>query len=229
MTLKALLFGSVLLAVAAPAVASAQTMEDRLRTQLRQSVEELRALQAQQASWQAEKADLQAQLDRAKAAGGDGKVSAAQRAELAALRAELEKAKQAAGDSAGNVTKLQAELNTANEKGRAAIAEINRLTTERQQIVSAAKELEGTLAICQTKNQELYRTGKEILTAYENVGFGKVLFGREPFIQAKRVELENEAQAYGDKLYNSTFDPRVDRPQPEQPPAAAQDAPQQPQ
>ncbi|QCI79938.1 hypothetical protein E6W36_11775 [Hankyongella ginsenosidimutans] len=40
------------------------------------------------------------------------------------------------------------------------------------------------------------------------------MFGREPFIQAKRVELENEAQAYGDKLYNSTFDPRVDRPQP---------------
>lgn len=227
MTLKALLFGSVLLAVAAPSLASAQTMEDRLRTQLRQSVEELRALQAQQASWQAEKAQLQAQLDQAKASGGESKASAAQRAELVALKAELEKARQAASATEGETAKLQAELNTANEKGKAAIADINSLTAERQQIVGAAKELEGTLAICQTKNQELYKTGKDILTAYENVGFGKVLFGREPFIQAKRVELENEAQAYGDKLYNSTFDPRVDRPQPEQSPA--QVTPQQPQ
>lgn len=228
MTLKALLFGSVLLAVAVPAAATAQTMEDRLRTQLRQSVEELRTLQAQQASWQAEKAQLQAQLDQAKASGGgDGKASAAQRAELAALKAELAKTRQAAGDSASTLAKLQTELDTANEKGRAVIAEINRLNAERQQIVSTAKELEGTLAICQTKNQDLYKTGKEILAAYENVGFGKVLFGREPFIQAKRVELENEAQAFGDTLYNSTFDPRVDRPQPAQP--TAQDAPPQPQ
>lgn len=227
MTLKALLFGSVLLAVATPQVAAAQTMEDRLRTQLRQSVEELRALQAQQASWQAEKAALEAKVNQAKASSGDSKQSAAQRAELASLRAELEKARQAANATAGDTAKLQADLAQANEKGRAAIAEINRLTAERQQIVSAAKEIEGTLAICQTKNQSLYKTGKDILTAYENVGFGKVLLGREPFIQAKRVALENEAQAFGDKLYDATFDPRVDRPVTE--PAPAQDAPQQPQ
>ncbi|HSZ74298.1 MAG TPA: hypothetical protein VK779_05715, partial [Rhizomicrobium sp.] len=62
---------------------------------------------------------------------------------------------------------------------------------------------------CEAKNDKLLAVGKEILDAYSKFSFNDAVFANEPFIGERRVELENLAQDYGDKLYDGKFDPRA--------------------
>ena len=68
------------------------------------------------------------------------------------------------------------------------------------------------LTACQAKNDQLFKVGNEVLAAYQKFDFGDAFGANEPFIGFKRVELENLAQDYGDRLYDGKFDPRQARP-----------------
>ncbi len=191
----ALVFVPLIAAMLNVHAASAQTIEDRLRDQLRATVQQLHQLQDDQASLQAQKAAaeqerdaLKAQLAAAKAQIGHG---GADRGQVQALAAQVSKYKDAASQATGTAAQAQADHD------KLAVG----LTT--------AQTL---LGACETKNGQLLSVGMEILAAYQKFDFGEALGANEPFIGTKRVELENLAQDFGDRLYDGKFDPQTVRP-----------------
>ena len=68
------------------------------------------------------------------------------------------------------------------------------------------------------KNREMYQAGKDILNAYERVSTGDMMAMRQPFARSARVKFEEQAQEYGDKLYDAQVRPRPRcRPKPNKP------------
>ncbi|MNW17490.1 hypothetical protein D3C71_2166960 [compost metagenome] len=49
----------------------------------------------------------------------------------------------------------------------------------------------------------MYQAGKDILNAYERISTGDILALKQPFAGKARVQFEEQAQAYGDKLYDA--------------------------
>ena len=195
---------AVLLSFCAGPASAQQSLEDRLREQLRSTVAQLRELQDREATLQAQKAAAEQERDTA-------------RKELEAMRAQLAAAK-------GNTRERAALQQTVAQYRSAA----QQATTAAQQKEAARAELETQLAArsaildaCMAKNTQLYHVGLEILDAYQKFDLGDALGANEPFIKIHRVDLENIAQNYGDQLYDGQFDPRsVQTP----PPGAASSA-----
>ncbi|SHI25289.1 DNA repair protein [Pollutimonas bauzanensis] len=204
----------VTLALAAPGLVQAQnqSMEERLRTQLRNTTQQLQSLQSQQAQVNAAKAAAEAQRD------------AAQK-EIEQLRAQLNTAK-------GQAVKLAEQQNAVEQGARAqvaaSIAQRDQFKGAYDELLALARTTEAdratlkkTLAqrdaevtMCTAKNRELYNAGKEILAAYESFSTGDMLKIRQPFAGGARVKFEEQAQLYGDKLYGGQFDPRQAAPPP---------------
>jgi hypothetical protein len=64
------------------------------------------------------------------------------------------------------------------------------------EIAASRKEI----AAAQAKNARLYQVGKEIIEWLSSKGVATALWAREPFLGLKRVELENVAEGYRDRL-----------------------------
>ena len=181
--------------------AQAETMEERLRAQLRSTTQQLQQLQSEQAQINAAKAATQAQLD------------AAQK-ELESLRAQLTK-------SRGQAEKLAAQQDAMTESAQAQVAashaqlgkfkgaydELLTLArtkeTERVALVRNLAQRDEEVKVCLAKNREMYQAGKDILNAYERISTGDILALKQPFAGKARVQFEEQAQAYGDKLYDA--------------------------
>lgn len=200
-TYRTMLAG-VLLLLAAGA-AHAQSIDDKLRSQLRSTVQELRQLQDNQAQLQADKAaaekqrdDALAQLKAAQAqlaaARGDTGAEAAAKRALAAERAAREQ-------DARSLAKYKASYDDLLAVSR----------TRDAQHVQAQQDLaarDTQLKTCEAHNAALYRVGHEILDAYEHVGIGTFFASRQPFAQSARVRYDELAQRYGDALYAGKYD-----------------------
>ncbi|QXI18382.1 DNA repair protein [Pseudomonas hamedanensis] len=184
--------------------ASAEGMEERLRTQLRSTAQQLQALQSQQA--QASAAQLAAQ-NEAKAA----------QAQIKQLTAELAKAKGLAEQLAGQQQSLhsqaQAQVAASAEqtgKFKKAYDELLVLArakeAERSKLQAQLAERDTQVQQCSVKNQQMYGVAKQILTAYENIDVAEVMKIRQPFAGSARVKFEELAQGFGDELYKTQFD-----------------------
>ncbi|GAB7537852.1 hypothetical protein [Burkholderia sp. 3C] len=206
--LAAGLLGAMLGAAALPA--HAQSMEDKLRTQLRATTQQLHQLQDGQAQLEADKGaaeqardkalaqlkDAQAQLAAAK---GESSGEAAAKRSLAQERAAREQDTQALAKLKASYAQLQG---ASNEQG-----------TQRTRLQADLQARDTQLQTCQAHNADLYRVGHEILDAYEHVGVGTVLSTRQPFAASARVKYDEIAQRYGDDLYAGKYDPAA-RPAP---------------
>lgn len=172
--------------------ARAQSIEERLRDQLRATVNQLHQLQDDEAALQAQKAQADQERDQLKSelAAANAKAAAARShvntAETRQLQDEVSQYKDAAAQAAGTAQKSQADQ------------------TRLESDLADAKALVGA---CEAKNAALLKTGNAILDTYENFDVGDALGANEPFIQIKRVELENEAQDYDDQLRSGKFFP----------------------
>ena len=184
--------------------ASAEGMEERLRTQLRSTTQQLQALQSQQA--QASAAQLAAQ-NEAKAA----------QAQIKQLTAELAKAKGLAEQLAGQQQSLhsQAQAHVAASaeqtgKFKKAYDELLVLArgkeAERSKLQAQLAERDTQVQQCSAKNQQMYGVAKQILTAYENIDVAEVMKIRQPFAGSARVKFDELAQGFGDELYKTQFD-----------------------
>ncbi|MCM8744078.1 DNA repair protein [Pseudomonas koreensis] len=184
--------------------ASAEGMEERLRTQLRSTTQQLQALQSQQA--QASAAQLAAQND-AKAA----------QAQIKQLTAELAKAKGVAEQLADQQQNLhsqaQAQVAASNEqvgKFKKAYDELLVMArakeAERSKLQAQLAERDTQVQQCSVKNQQMYGVAKQILTAYENIDVAEVMKIRQPFAGSARVKFDELAQGFGDELYKTQFD-----------------------
>ncbi|MBR7197628.1 DNA repair protein [Pseudomonas sp. 14A] len=184
--------------------ANGEGMEERLRTQLRSTTQQLQALQSQQA--QASAAQLAAQ-NEAKAA----------QAQIKQLTAELAKAKGLAEQLAGQQQSLhsqaQAQVAASAEqtgKFKKAYDELLVLArgkeAERTKLQAQLAERDTQVQQCSAKNQQMYGVAKQILTAYENIDVAEVMKIRQPFAASARVKFEELAQGFGDELYKTQFD-----------------------
>lgn len=184
--------------------ASAEGMEERLRTQLRSTTQQLQALQSQQA--QASAAQLAAQ-NEAKAA----------QAQIKQLTAELAKAKGLAEQLAGQQQSLHSQAQaqvaaSAEQTGKFKKAYDDLLVlargkeAERAKLQAQLAERDTQVQQCSAKNQQMYGVAKQILTAYENIDVAEVMKIRQPFAGSARVKFEELAQGFGDELYKTQFD-----------------------
>ncbi|MFJ2479101.1 DNA repair protein [Pseudomonas sp. NPDC087598] len=184
--------------------ASAEGMEERLRTQLRSTTQQLQALQSQQA--QASAAQLAAQ-NEAKAA----------QAQIKQLTAELAKAKGVAEQLAGQQQSLHSQAQaqvaaSAEQTGKFKKAYDELLVmarakeAERSKLQAQLAERDTQVQQCSVKNQQMYGVAKQILTAYENIDVAEVMKIRQPFAGSARVKFDELAQGFGDDLYKTQFD-----------------------
>ncbi|EJM27313.1 hypothetical protein [Pseudomonas sp. GM25] len=184
--------------------ASAEGMEERLRTQLRSTTQQLQALQSQQA--QASAAQLAAQNE-----------TKAAQAQIKQLTAELAKAKGLAEQLAGQQQSLhsqaQAQVAASNEqtgKFKKAYDELLVMArakeAERSKLQAQLTERDTQVQQCSVKNQQMYGVAKQILTAYENIDVAEVMKIRQPFAGSARVKFDELAQGFGDELYKTQFD-----------------------
>lgn len=183
---------------------NAEGMEERLRTQLRSTTQQLQALQSQQA--QASAAQLAAQ-NEAKAA----------QAQIKQLTAELAKAKGVAEQLAGQQQSLHSQAQaqvaaSAEQTGKFKKAYDELLVmarakeAERSKLQAQLTERDTQVQQCSVKNQQMYGVAKQILTAYENIDVAEVMKIRQPFAGSARVKFDELAQGFGDDLYKTQFD-----------------------
>lgn len=206
---------AMLLAVSSAALAQtpqgAPTMEERLRTQLRTTTDQL-----QQA-----KNELAALKAGGATAGAPGKASKdspealrkqlddAQQ-QLAAERQSRERLAQDARASQSEVKTIADKANTQISQYRNAYDELLKLArqadAQRKQLAEETAAQRAALKLAQEKNDRLYAVGQEILTAYETMDVATIVAARQPFAAQARVKYEQIAQQYGDKLYEGKFD-----------------------
>jgi colicin import membrane protein len=229
-TLAALCLAALSLAAGG---AQAQSLDEKLRAQLRTVMGQLRELQNSQATLEAEKAaaEQESAALKAKLAHGGGarpaaSASLAPQAELDRQRAEI------------------ARLTEANQQAQAEIAKYKDAYThvvetaqqthgERDRFAQEASGATQALAACETKNIQLVKIGRDVLNAYAKVKVTDAIARGEPLLGLKRVKMERLAQEYGDKVYEAKFDPRAVKPaapaSAAAPPAAASNAAAAPQ
>jgi DNA repair exonuclease SbcCD ATPase subunit len=172
--------------------AGAQTMEDRLREQLQSVTSQMRQMQDDQANLQAAKDAAEKERDSLKV-------------QLAAARAQIVRASKQSDQS----PELEAEMAKVKDAYAQAADTAKQSQAERDKLQAAFAESQTLLTACEKKNDVLLHVGNEILDSYSRFDFGDALGANEPFIGNKRVELENLAQDFGDRLYDGKFDPRT--------------------
>lgn len=192
------------LGVSLAAQASAETLEERLRAQLRSTAQQLQTLQSEQARATAERQSVEQARDAAQA-----QVKQLS-AELAQARGQVE---QLAGQQQALHSQAQALVASSNEqlgKYKQAYDELLGMArakeTERAALASNLGQRESQVQQCTEKNQQMYGVAKQILEAYEKVDVADVMKMRQPFAGSARVKFEEMAQAYGDQLYQTQFD-----------------------
>lgn len=196
----------LMLATGAVCAQQGQSMEERLRNQLRTTTTQLQEAQNELAVLKSGKASSVASAKNAPAADDSVKKELAEaRSQLAAERRAREK----------NHDTIQAALDKSNGQSaqyRNAYEELLKLAraaeTERQRLAQEAKTQQVEIAQCEAKNTQLYAVGQEILQAYETMDIGTIMSVRQPFAAQSRVKYEQIAQQYGDKLYEGRFDHR---------------------
>jgi len=196
------IFAFAILAMTPTAPAFAQSLEDRLRDQLRSTMNELHAAQDQQAALQAQAAAASKERDDLKA-------------ELAAAKAQLARA----GHNTVSSSALQADIakykdayTQALSQASASAQQVKQAQADHDKLQTGVADTQRQLGLCEDKNKALLKVGTEILDAYQKFDLGDAIGAHEPFIGIKRVELENSVQGFDDRLHDGKFDPHAKQP-----------------
>jgi hypothetical protein len=179
----------------APAAASAAdgSSDARLRDALRNATTQLHALEDEQAQWQAKEAHYKKELEALRAEVADAKRGAARKGEDRALKQQLADQAEASAKAAAALAQCQKE---SGERASADAARAKERDDERTELSGRVGGLERRAADCESRSVRLVATGKELLQWLGGV-HGSIC---EPFLKLRRVELENKAQAFEDRL-----------------------------
>lgn len=194
-----------------------QSMEERLRAQLRVTTSQLQQAQNELAALKAGQATSAPAA--ASAAPAKSELEAIKK-ELAQSQAQLAAERHARSQASAGTEQLRQQAQATTEKATAQIAQYRgaydellkmarAAEAERQRLATETATQRTALTQCEAKNAQLYAAGQEILRAYETVDLGSVLASRQPFAAQSRVKFEQIAQQYGDKLYEGKFDARA--------------------
>ena len=198
--LQALLCGLVMAGLLPAMSASANTLEERLRAELRSTAQSLQTLQSQQVRTEAALRAAETERDAAQQ-------------EAARLLAQLERANHSSENLRRNASAQLEARNDQLTQFRGAYDELLEIArskeAQRMSLEAALNQRDGQLTLCMEKNDQLYETGQRVLKAYEDISVGDVLRTRQPFAAAARVRFDEIAQRYGDELYQGRFDPHM--------------------
>lgn len=194
--------------VAALAAADAPNpAEAKLREGLRNTMLQLRTIQAERDALQAEKA--QNELEKKALADKAEALTKAAAANQEAAEKSIAELKDRIAAREADVAQTQADL----EKWKAAATRADELARKteaaRAKLAAEKIELDRHVAAQRVKNAEMYKIGTEILSRYERFGLGTALTAREPFVGTTKVKLQNLVQDYGDKLADAQIKPEA--------------------
>lgn len=170
-----------------------EATEARLREALRNATEQLQELQQEKAAWEVQKAQVPA-------APPPPPRSAANTVSRATYEREVTRLNAQHTADAAEIAKLEAAR-------QAAAGQIGDKDADATKAKTALAEAERHAKALEDKNAKLVALSQEILERYKNIDFGDVLGAKEPFVGAKRVEIENLAQDYGDKIEDNKAGP----------------------
>lgn len=200
-TLRPLAAAIVVMLASGAAQAQNQSMEERLRAQLRITTTQLQQAQNELAAFKGGAAAPSTPADIEKVKKDLNNSQAAERKAREQLSG-VKQQNQAALDKANaQIAQYRSAYDELLKLARASEAERQRLAMDTSTQAKAVSQ-------CEAKNAQLYAVGQEILQAYETVDMGTVMAARQPFAAQSRVKLDQIAQQYGDKLYDGRFDVR---------------------
>ncbi|MGY3530977.1 MULTISPECIES: hypothetical protein [Bradyrhizobium] len=178
--------------------AFAQSETDRLREALRSATAQTRALEDQRTALQAKVADA----DREKAAA---------KKEVDDLKAQLKKADKEHRDAVDEFNQRLAERDDTLEKWKSAYEEAATVArtkdAERAKFEGEATAYKASTKSCVAKNAQLVKAGKEMVQRYKDLTIGEIVVSREPMIQQRRVEIQNQLQESTDKFLDQKVNP----------------------
>lgn len=199
-------------ALAQQAPSREQEQIRRLRQQLQQLQQELAGARQAEAAARVEAArqiaEVQAEAARARRGGR------AQAERITVLQAELTAQREVAGATAATLARRDEELGAVRQSLAAARAEIarraealregERLSAE---LLVRFREQNAALELCTRNNQELRQVSLDLLERWRRHDWRDVLAAREPFVQSRRVAIENLVQDYEDRIERAWLAP----------------------
>lgn len=199
-----------LLAASTAQAQKGQSMEERLRAELRNVTAQLQQTRGELELLKAKGMPAAKAAPAAAAPASDGlkKELARSQSQLAQERAQREKLGEQQQRSAAAAQEASASLAQYRQASEQLAATGKQIEAERARLDGEVTAQRGALARCESKNAQLYAAGQEILQAYEGLDVLDVMKARQPFAAQSRVKLEQIAQQYGDQLYQGRFDAR---------------------
>ena len=112
---------------------------------------------------------------------------------------DVKKSSEAAlGKSRGNYTSLNENFQTTTQN-------LLKVEADKNQLQETIGEQAQLLVSCEDNNAKMVQINRELLARYEKKGALDVMLQREPLTQLKRVEIENIAQEYQEKIDHLEF------------------------
>lgn len=191
-----LLFAALVLASQAPAQAQSET--DRLREALRSATAQVRSLEDQRAVLQAKQVEADRDRERLK--------SQNQR-----LQAQLKENEQSYRDAVKQFNDKIEERDQVLEQWKAQYGEAATVVRTKDAALAKATADAATFKAssksCEAKNAELVKIGQSIVARYKEMDPGEKLIDHDPLFGLRRVEHQNQAQDYEDKIISQKAKP----------------------
>jgi chromosome segregation ATPase len=186
------------LAIAMPVSASAQSEADRLREALRSATAQVRSLEDQRVALQARLTAAEQERDRL-------------RKQNDAFRAQVREAERAYRQAVKDFNDRLGERDDTLKKWMEAYGEAATVArakeAERAKLDGEVTALRGNMKTCQAKNAHLVKLGDEILRQYKAMNPLEKVLDHDPLIGWKRVEHQNTAQDFCDKILDQKVRP----------------------
>lgn len=188
----------VALAALTSTVARADQEGERLRDALRNATAQARTLEDQRATLQAKLTAIEQERDRL-------------RKQNEAYRAQVKEAEQAYRQAVKDFNERLTERDESLEKWKSAYAEAATVArakdAERARFESEAAAFKASTKACTAKNVQLVKVGKQIVRQYEEMDPFEKALDHEPVFGLKRVEHQNAAQDFRDKILDQKVNP----------------------
>lgn len=196
--IRYLTFLLVALAVLAPASAFAQSETDRLREALRSATAQVRSLEDQRAALQAKQVEADRDRERLKTQN--------QR-----LQTQLKENEQAYRDAVKQFNEKIEERDQVLEQWKTQYGEAATLVRTKEaalaKATAEAASFKASSKSCEAKNNELVKIGQSIVARYKEMDPGEKLIDHDPLFGLRRVEHQNQAQDYEDKIISQKAKP----------------------
>jgi chromosome segregation ATPase len=195
-----------LLLLAAPLLAAGPALADppgdtRLREALRSATLQLRTLEDEKAQWQARESELKAELEQQRRrAPGPAAASPRVERQVADLQRRLTQQQEASARAGEALARCESATREGSETGRAA-------EVERARLSALVVRLGARVEAAEAGRSRTYQVAKGLLDWIDGIGWAQALAAREPVLRLKRVELENAAQGWRDRLLESRSEP----------------------